>query len=207
MLKTSTPREIQFSPDLPGQILGEIATILRAPLLKNEPGKGGQEYKMVSITDFPDHGFIGIPAKTIRIKQSLAKAEKYHLGPFDVLLTIVGTVGRIGLLPESFDGRWIPSSNMLVIRFKKQSQDNALAFAAFIRSEPGQKILRKLTHGTTIPIISKKEFSKIVIPKLTVNIKKKMKALYSKEKKLYDEIEKNKEAINTLRKNYLGEGF
>ncbi|MFP4382829.1 MAG: hypothetical protein ACLFSE_02205 [Spirochaetia bacterium] len=207
MLKTSTPREIQFSSDLPGQILEDISIILRAPLLKNEPGKGAQEYKMVSITDFPDFGFIDIPAKTIKIKQSLAKAEKYHLAPFDVLLTIVGTVGKIGILPESFKGRWIPSSNMLAIRFDKHQQENALAFTAFIRSETGIKLLNKLTHGTTIPIISKKEFAKIVVPKLTVNLKKKMKTLYSKEKKLYDEIEKNKEAINILRKNYLGEGF
>ncbi len=205
MQRNGSSKELRFASEIPGIILKESAEILRTPLIKNEPGKGSQIYRMVSIYDLPEYGYINAPEKTIRIKASLSRAEKYLLHPCDVLLTIVGTIGKVGIIGPDLAENWISSSNMLIIRFNNQKEDNALAFTAYIHSDKGRQMLNKLTHGTTIPLLSKKEFSKIVIPKLTVALKRKVKALYAKERKLFNQIEKDKESIAKVRANYLGE--
>ncbi len=187
----------------PGVILRDTATILRAPLIKNEPVKGARMYHVVSITDMNDFGFLTTPKKTIRIKEKLPKAQKYELEPFDVLLTIVGTIGKITILPDALEGQWIPASNMLIIRFTNDKLDNAIAFVMFMKSRYGVDILTKLTHGTTIPIVSKKAFSRIVIPQLTPEVRKESKALFTKEERLYLKRQELEVAAQQLRGEYL----
>ncbi|TVR56477.1 MAG: hypothetical protein EA426_13565 [Spirochaetaceae bacterium] len=187
----------------PGVILRDAATVLRAPLIKNEPVKGALMYHVVSITDMNDFGFLITPKKTIKIKEKLPKARKYELEPFDVLLTIVGTIGKITILPDALEGQWIPASNMLIVRFTKDKLDNAIAFVMFMKSRYGVDILTKLTHGTTIPIVSKKAFSRVVIPQLTPEVKKESKELFTKEERLYLKRQELEVAAQQLRGEYL----
>jgi restriction endonuclease S subunit len=196
-------RRQEIIAGVPAVILIDEARILRAPLLKNENTRGGEVYHVASIADMEDYGYLNTPKKQIRVKANGAKAEKYHLEPHDVLLTIVGTIGKISIVPESFDGKCIPTSNMLIIRFRETKPEKALAFTMFMKSEYGRAILVKLTHGKTIPIISKKAFSKTLIPALTAVVKKESKALFSKEEKLYQKREELVLQAEELRKGYL----
>ncbi len=201
-----TPRaekKLEAAPGVPGTVLVDEARILRAPLLKNENTRGGEVYRVASISDMEDYGYLATPKKEIRIRANAAKAEKYHLEPFDVLLTIVGTIGKISIVPESIQGKWIPTSNMLIIRFRDDKQDKAVAFTMFIKSEFGRAILNRLTHGKTIPIISKKAFSKTPIPALTTVIKRESRSLFGKEEKLYQKREELVRQADDLRKSYL----
>ncbi len=190
-------------PGVPGIALNAETKILRAPLIKNENAKNSQLYHVASITDIPASGYLDMPKKEIRVKQSLPKAEKYELEPFDVLLTIVGTIGEITILPEKLPGKWIPSSNMLIIRFNDSKQDKAIAFYMFMKSKHGQSILKNLTHGATIPIISKKAFSKKLIPELTTDIKRESKKFFNNESKIFQKIEDLKKSAEELRATYL----
>ncbi len=196
-------RKQEVVPGVPGVVLVDEARILRAPLLKNENTRGGELFRVASISDMEDYGYLSTPRKEIRIRANAAKAEKYHLEPYDVLLTIVGTIGKISIVPGDLAGKWIPTSNMLIIRFREEKQDRATAFTMFIKSEHGRGILTRLTHGKTIPIISKKAFSKTMIPSLTAAVKKETKTLFGKEEKLYQKREELVQQAEELRKSYL----
>ncbi len=193
----------RWSPGVPGIALSEVATLLRAPLMKDEGGAGGACYKVLSITDFPDYGNTAVPAKEVRIRQNLPKAEKYHLEPYDVLISIVGTIGKIIMVPGDMDGNWIPTSNMLIIRFREQKAENAVAFVLFMKSTHGQNILKRLTHGVKIPMISKKAFAKILVPVLSSDIRRLAKSTLMREERLYQKIEEIVNSIREVRAEYL----
>ena len=196
-------RKQEIAAGVPAVVLIDEARILRAPLLKNENTRGGDVYNVASIADMEDYGYLPTPKKEIRIKANLARAEKYRLEADDVLLTIVGTIGKISIVPSDLSGKWIPTSNMLIIRFKDERSDKAIAFTMFMKSEYGRAILSKLTHGKTIPIISKKAFARTYIPELTSPVRKESKLLFSKEEKLYLKREELVAQAEELRKDYL----
>jgi hypothetical protein len=188
---------------VPGVILQKEAVLLRAPLFKSELEHDAKPFRIASINDIPDYGFLPTPDRIVHIKSALDKAEKYTLQPWDVILTIVGTIGKIAIIPEYDDVRWVPSSNMFIVRFHDQQHDKAIAFSAFMRSSYGEDILRNLSHGTTISIVSKKQFSKIVIPYLTDEIKAKSQELFEKEQKLFEQREDILIKVASIRDSYL----
>ncbi len=199
-------RPLLVAPGIPGVVLSDVAKVLRAPLLKNETTRGGDAYRVASISDMNDFGYLPTPEKEIRLRQGVAKAEKYRLEPHDVLLTIVGTIGKISIVPAEFAEKWIPTSNMLIIRFLEDKAENAVAFTMFIKSMHGRSLLAKLTHGKTIPIISKKAFAKTVLPALTATVRKESKSVFSREEKLYQKRDELLDQAEELRKSYLVSG-
>jgi len=164
-----------------GLVLKHEAVILRAPLLKDENSPMGRDFRIVSINDFPEAGYLSPPERSIRVQNMLDKAEKYRLEPHDLLLTIVGTIGKTAIIPENMDTPWIPSSNMLIIRFRDDKWEKAITFLAFLKSSFGTQLLDTLTHGRTIPIVSKKEFSTTIIPTFDDDLVEKAISLFEQE--------------------------
>jgi hypothetical protein len=188
---------------VPGVILQKEAVVLRAPLMKSELDHGAHIYHVASINDIHDYGFLPVPEKTIAVKSFLDKARKYTLKPWDIILTIVGTIGKVSIVPEYNGPPWIPSSNMFVVRFKNDKEDQAIAFSVFMRSRHGQEILDKLSHGKTISIVSKKQFSKIVIPYLSDEIRRASRKQFEAENSLFQERDELLEQVHALRRSYL----
>jgi len=164
-----------------GLILKHEAVILRAPLIKDENSPMGRDFRIVSINDFPEAGYLSPPERSIRVQNMLDKAEKYRLEPHDLLLTIVGTIGKTAIIPDTMDRPWIPSSNMLIIRFRDDKWEKAITFLAFLKSSFGTQLLDTLTHGRTIPIVSKKEFSTTTIPAFDDDLVEKARSLFEQE--------------------------
>lgn len=169
----------------PTTTLSEQATILRAPLIKSENQRDGRRFRLASITDMDDHGYLPTPQRVLHLVHAEPLARKYELQDHDVLLSIVGTVGRITIVPPNRSESWISASNMLIIRFREEQRANAIAFTMFMKGPKGRAILDELTHGTSIPMISKKAFSKTRIPQLSERVRMLSTELFEKERSLY----------------------
>ncbi len=150
--------------------IAEYALLLRAPLLKDEAGAKEKaetvKYGLASITDFPQNGYLDHIERSIHVHDQIPTAEKYSLQENDVLISIVGSIGRVAIVGQEADLS-LPSSNILVVRLYNNSPQNAIFCAMFYKSLLGQSILRDLTHGTTIPLISKKRFAATPFPAFT----------------------------------------
>lgn len=188
---------------IPGVPLKNEAKILRAPLLKNEDEVSGEPFRVAAITDFPSAGFLGAPARTIYVSESVKLAHKYKLEPYDVLVTIVGTIGHVAVVPPRMEESWVPATNMLVIRFREETEKKAIGFAVYMRSRHGQQLLRELTHGTTIPLVSKKEFSRRLIPYLSPEICDESMTIFYREIELEDQRHKLAAEMQNLRDGFL----
>ena len=208
MAKTkTTAKSPAKSPAKPGTVkLVDAANLLRLPpgVRDQKIPKGGKKARVVSIVDLPEAGFIGIVPDVITLsKDKFEGIKKYKLQAFDVLMSIQGTVGRVGIVPATFAGDWIANISLLAIRFKENKQDNAIALLEYLKSSHGKKIIAKLEKGSTIKRINVKEFAATQIPVISADIKRQSKALFDKEIKVVNTAEELLASLEELRKGYL----
>lgn len=189
--------------DVPTVVLRDVADLIRAPLIKSNTARGGAVFRLASIGDIPEHGFLPLPERSVRLQAGRAEALRFALEDYDVVMTMVGTIGRIGIIPEQRDEPWVPASNIVVIRFREQKREQAVALVAFIRSPHGRRLLHEMTHGRTIPIISKKAFARIQIPAMTPRLQKAITTYTRKETLLFQKRGEIERQIEDLRDAYL----
>ena len=196
------------SEKMPMVKLGGVAGLLRLPpgVRDEDIKKGSKKVRVVSIVDLPEAGYIGeIPDVISLSKEKFDSIKKYTLKPFDVLMSIQGTVGRVGVLPESFKGDMIANISLLAIRFAENQAENALALLEYLKSSSGRKIISKLEKGATIKRINVKEFAAVQVPELTTDVIKQSKSLFDKEAKLLEKIDSLRESLTELQLSYLAD--
>ncbi len=183
--------------------LAHLAKIVRAPLFKTETTKTVHPFSIVSIKDFPDAGYLATPAKQIFLDQSANRAERFTVRPHDFLVTIVGTIGRVTIVPDGCGHNWIPATNMLRLRFSVRAKERAIALYAFFRSHLGDATLNALVHGTSIPLVAKGPFSAIRVPALNERVEREAAELWERERTLHDEGRRMIEAAKGVFDSFL----
>ena len=183
-------------------MLVEEAILLRPPLFKSDMTNNGTIFHIVSVLDIPEYGYMTPPEKIIMVDNSLKHVEKYELKPNDVVMSLAGTVGKVGIVPPNLSERWIASSNITLIRFYEQQSSKSIAFTMFMRSRYGRNIINDMVHGK-IPIISKKSFERILIPALTPHIYGISQELFQKEQDIFLKRATLLDDVEHLRNSYL----
>ncbi|AFG36681.1 restriction endonuclease subunit S [Spirochaeta africana] len=185
----------------------EIAHLLRSPLVKDEPeahrSSTAQEFFVASITDFPDSGYLNQLDRRITVDTQIDVARKYQLQPNDVLVSIVGSIGRVAIVAPDFKLSAIPSSNILVLRSRNQDRSTAVLTAMYYKSTLGQQILADLTHGKTIPLISKKAFAHTPFPMPNDQNLQAAVSLFDLEVMVQQKCEQLKNDVLQARKTFL----
>ena len=118
-------------------------------------------------------------------------------------MSIQGTVGRVGIVPEKISGTWIANISLLAVRFEENSMDNSIAFIELLKSQYGRQVIHKLEKGTTIKRINVKEFARTQIPELTPDVKKQSKVVFDKEVKTLEKINLLRDSLEAIRLEYL----
>lgn len=167
--------------------LSEHADILRAPLFKDQPGQSGVPYKIVSIKDFPSAGYLPVPQRDVMLTDQAEKANSYTVRPHDVLVTIVGSIGHVSIVPEEAADNWVPATNIFVVRFQDDTARRSRALYALLKSVAGQSVLDTLAHGRGIQIVSKKQFSGVLIPEMNEEMFQRTESLWNEHIRLHRE--------------------
>ena len=185
--------------------LSEVADLLRLPPgVKDQKVKqGGKKIKSISITDIPEAGYISSVDSQITLSADKYKSlKKYVIRPYDVIMSIQGTVGTVGIVPEKFAGNWLANISLLVIRFSEKQQDNAVALCMYLKSSSGRDLIAKLQKGDAIKRINVKEFAAIRTPVLDAAVKKASGLAFKEELNLKARIDDLYAKIGGLRKDY-----
>lgn len=189
--------------------LREVAKLSRLPPgVKDENiAKAGKKVRVISIADLPEAGFISDIQDSITLsKEKFSSISKYKIEPFDVIMSIqgtVGTIGTVGVVPERLSGDVIANISMLAIRFKENKEDNAIALLQYLKSTHGRKLISRLQKGTTIMRINVKEFAATEVPALSADIKRKSKAVFDKELTVLGKINELYGSLEDIRRSYL----
>ena len=186
--------------------LSSVADLLRLPPgVKDQKVKqGGKKIKSISITDIPEAGYIaGVDSQITLSADKYKSLKKYVIQPYDVIMSIQGTVGTVGIVAEKFAGNWLANISLLVIRFSENQQDNAIALCMYLKSSSGRDLIAKLQKGDAIKRINVKEFAAIPVRVLDPAIKKASNLAFKEELNLKARIDDLYVKIGELRKAYL----
>ena len=169
--------------------LRDIASILRAPLFKDEAGNPSERYSIISIKDFPLAGYIPAPKKEILVHTGNERINKFIVQEHDVLLTIVGTIGKVTIVPEGIRNNCVPATNMLRFRFTANPRENSIALYVFLKSTVGQATIQSYIHGSSIPIVTKGQIASMRIPAPSSETWSVTEEIWCNEQRLYMEAQ------------------
>ncbi len=203
MAKRSAPVQ---KVDFPTIRLSEVASLLRLPPgVKDEKiKKGGKRVRSISITDIPEAGYLSDVESLITLStEKFASLKKYVIQPFDLVMSIQGTVGTVGVVPEKFTGNWMANISLLVVRFRETKQEQAIALCIYLKSKRGRDLIRKLQKGDTIKRINVKEFAAVQIPELSAEVKKASTSAFKEEINIKARIDDLYQSMQDLRASYL----
>lgn len=81
--------------------------------------------------------------------ETYEKIKSYVIGSDDLYISIAGTIGRVGIVPEEFNGANLTENAAKIVFERKGAYRSYLI--CFLRSELGQAIISSKTGGTSQP--------------------------------------------------------
>ncbi len=164
---------------------------------------GDKKALEVVVSDMPDRGYISTPEKEILLPKGFPNNEEniQFLQPYDVLVSVKGSTGKIGIVPESVppagEGGWVPGQSTMVLRLRqigmtKVDPSLLIVIAVFLRSDLGRFQLETLKSGSTISIIKLADLREVQIPFIDGDEQKKVVESFYKEVDIGKKIEQLK---------------
>lgn len=148
--------------------LEEIAELYRPQSVRDfqVDAAGGEAFLEVSVSNIAENGYVFKPKKEISLAAPFGtRFDNLILQAGDVLLPIKGSVGKVGIVPPEFEGRWIANQSLIILRLKKDNQliDPILLYS-YLASEIGQTLLQTYTSGSAISFIQMRDVRQLKIP-------------------------------------------
>jgi type I restriction enzyme M protein len=149
----------------PVKTLGELISIVRPmPISQTD---GTELVLEVAPADFPEFGYVNKPGREIKLTlQNAERNRRSYLKPFDIILTIKGSVGKVAIIPNDVPNeKWVMGQSCIVLRqdAKYHSIDPRILFS-FLKSEIGQLQIKGIVTGAAVPVIQIRELEKLKIP-------------------------------------------
>lgn len=154
---------------LPTVSLDEIAVFIQ-PLPNKDRGTDGPTALSVfevGAADIPSTGYIRRPERPISVQlppRRSGNPEDVFLRPYDLVLIVKGSVGKIGVVPRNVPppgiNGWIAGQSAIVLRGKTANQD-LRGLALWLRSPMGRKLLDSIRSGAAIQMLSINELRRL----------------------------------------------
>jgi type III restriction/modification enzyme restriction subunit/type I restriction modification DNA specificity protein len=149
--------------------IAEIQTGVQRSRIEFDSNIGTERMFIINARDIqPDGNIIFNEATKITIDESTnfnskdATIDQYLLQPKDILLTSIGTNIKTAFIPTDLANKAIFSSSLTRLRIKSSVVDPQDVYQ-FIKSDIGQRALRRLTRGTAQSYISIKDLRQLLV--------------------------------------------
>lgn len=154
--------------------------------------------------DVGEDGFLARPSKKSRVDRGgLRKARNQQIEPGDVVISMKGTIGRVGLVPDEAPDRnadtfWTAGQSMMVLRPKKSISPEVLY--EYLSSDLMQEHLGALAGGAAIQSINMKDLKSLPIPIPSSEDQALICAEFSKRMEAFEELRKMRKTIEGMRR-------
>lgn len=184
--------------------LNDLAEIIRPQALPADDGEQTHIFAEVSVQDVQGDGSIDEPTKLVKIEdRNLAKVMRQKLEPDDVLLSVRGRIGTVGIVPTIRDevgaAEWLASQAFVILRLRNNSPITPLILYRYLASPLGQGLLNSLTTGATVPMISMGDLKKLRIMVPTLREQREIEQQYEKIRKLRSQIKQLEQLTDELK--------
>lgn len=157
-----------FLAEYETKALSDVVEIIRPAALPKSKD-GDYTVREVSPGDIGDAGLVGLPLRETQIAYGVfrTKARNQQVRPGDVLLSVKGTIGKVGLVAEdapdgSDDGFWTAGQSLVILRPGKRIAPEVLY--EYLSDDLVQEYIRSFAGGTAIQSISAKDLAALPIP-------------------------------------------
>lgn len=183
--------------------LSDIVTLVRpAALPKAEEGES-VAYE-ASPGDVGESGFLRRPEKTSLVDRSgLRKARNQQLEPGDVVLSVKGTIGAVGLTPKDVPDRhadqfWTAGQSMMILRPRAALVAPEVLYE-YLSSDLVRDHLNTLAGGTVIQSLNIKDLKKLPIPLPPKDEQMTIKQAFYRRQEAYRELNSLRRSIRLMR--------
>ena len=148
--------------------LDEVCEIIRPTALKKD-AEGEHAVREAAPGDILESGYLGLPSRLVRVTESEHRAARQQmLRPGDVVLSVKGGIGAVGLVPDDVDGAdaaeiWVVGQSLAILRRRRDAPISSVALYEFMSSEPVTEQLRAIAGGATIPVIPVKDLRRLEV--------------------------------------------
>jgi hypothetical protein len=156
--------------------------------------------------DVGEDGLLETPPKTVMIDRgSLRKARNQQLEAGDVVLSVKGTIGRVGIVPDAVPGRndddfWTVGQSMMILRPRKGIILPEVLYE-YLSSDVVQQHFETLAGGAVIMSFNTKDLKDLPIPVPSLQEQHQIadafrsrQGLHAKIKVIRDEISEHRSA-------------
>ena len=173
--------------------LGSLVSTVR-PMPTVQDSQNYIEAFEVGATDLPKYGYIKTTGRSVKIDADIAQKNKHQfLKPFDIVLIVKGSVGKVGIvptyIPEELSTGWVAGQSATILRVDDQSKINPRALAIYLRSTLGQELLKTIISGATIQLIQLRELLRLQIALPSIEEQSIIANALEEESAIQDEID------------------
>lgn len=175
------------------EALGDLVETVRPMQASPTRGDGLMLVKEVGTADLPSAGYLGAGRELYAEPATINKGFDQFLRPGDIVMTIRGSTGKVGIVPDAAPapgtGGWVAGSSATILRKKTGASIDPRALFLLLRSRLGQELLKTITTGATIPMITLRDLLKLEIPLPTAAASRRAAEVIRKEEDIKREIE------------------
>ncbi|BDM66087.1 hypothetical protein NFHSH190041_35390 [Shewanella sp. NFH-SH190041] len=149
--------------------LSDVVKFVRCQALKVDDE--GELYQEANQSDIDRVGLFNSPKKQILISDSkvMTRVNRQRMLPGDVLLTVKGNVGKVGLVPKTAENNWIAGQSFIILRLKPNGPiQNSAYLYRYLNSPMAQQALvsKAVGIGTGIRTIKMNDLEElpVIIP-------------------------------------------
>lgn len=155
---------INIDPDWPLVKLGEVCEVKGGKRIPKGMSFSSQktDYAYIRVSDFEDFGINTSKLKYID-EEVFGQIKRYTITSEDVYISIAGTIGIVGLIPQQLDGANLTeNAAKLVIKDKEILDNEYLVYC--LASEFVQQQIKSVTHAVGVPKLALFRIKDLSIP-------------------------------------------
>ena len=162
-------------------------------------------YPYIKVLTFTENGTIDISKLEYITEDTYTKISNYTISSKDIFISIAGTIGLAGIIPECLDGANLTENAAKITITNNDINTKWLLY--ILQSNTMKNIYQKLTHGVGTPKLSLDRIRNINIPLISPTDQQNIVAKIEKLEKQIDEAQKaidaSAELKNVVLKKYL----
>jgi type I restriction enzyme M protein len=142
--------------------ISDIAEVIRPQVIPADDTEPVATFAEVGVSDIAPDGFAQA-TKIVHVgEKGMAQAERQRLESGDVLLSVKGRIGAVGLVGQERPIEWLASQAFVILRLRRTSPlESPLILYRYLVSPYVQGLLKALASGTTVPSIQMADVRKL----------------------------------------------
>lgn len=157
----------------------------------------GEDYTIFEASpgDIGDRGYLDQPGRSFTVERATyTRALNQRVQPGDVLLSIKGTIGVVGLVPEGVPPEgdtaiWTAGQSLMILRPKKRAGIDPVTLYEYLTDETVQEFIKSLAGGSVIQNLAMKDLKGFPVPVPSRQIMEDVRARFMARQALLDKVE------------------